>query len=139
MAWLRTQGPDTSIQTDILLHLRTFANQSRMRRLLLGLMAANLSGSEANRLLNQFYSMDSDFSGTIELQELARVTQQVWGKRGARCGALGTFGRVVEVIRKCGSQLVPACTLSSDENSCHARTVNPQSCLHSHPGKACPA
>ena len=81
MAWLRTQGPDTSIQTDILLHLRTFANQSRMRRLLLGLMAANLSGSEANRLLNQFYSMDSDFSGTIELQELARVTQQVRGRR----------------------------------------------------------
>ena len=42
-----------------------------------GLMAANLSGSEANRLLNQFYSMDSDFSGTIELSELAKVTQQV--------------------------------------------------------------
>ena len=77
MAWLRTQGPDTSIQTDILQHLRTFANQSRMRRLLLGLMAAKLSGAEANRLLNQFYTMDSDFSGTIELQELARVTKQV--------------------------------------------------------------
>jgi hypothetical protein len=48
-----------------------------MRRLLLGLMAANLTGSEANRLLDAFYSMDSDFSGTIELQELGKVAKQV--------------------------------------------------------------
>ncbi len=52
MPWLRIQGPDTSINFDFN-HLRDFANQSRIRRLLLGLMASNLSGSEANRLLTQ--------------------------------------------------------------------------------------
>jgi len=58
-------------------HLRTFANQSRMRRLLLGLMASSISGGEANRLLEHFYAMDSDFSGSIEMQELAQVAKQV--------------------------------------------------------------
>ena len=48
-----------------------------MRRLLLGLMAASISGGEANRLLDHFYAMDSDFSGTIEMQELAIVAKQV--------------------------------------------------------------
>ena len=115
--WIRGQGPDVSIRGDILTHLRTFANQSRMRRqenadhtrvhtssllpipcphsfdkssylaltfpiphsprLLLGLMAASISGGEANRLLDHFYAMDSDFSGTIEMQELAQVAKQV--------------------------------------------------------------
>ena len=69
--------PATLLSNDILQHLRTFASQSRMRRLLLGLMAANLSGPEANRLLTQFYSVDRDFSGTIELQELVGAASQV--------------------------------------------------------------
>ena len=51
--------------------------QSRMRRLLLGLMAANLSGIEANRLLSEFYLVDSDGSGTIELNELVEAAKQV--------------------------------------------------------------
>ena len=53
-----------------------------MRRLLLGLMAASISGGEANRLLDHFYAMDSDFSGTIEMQELAQVAKQVRGGGG---------------------------------------------------------
>lgn len=32
MAWLKTQGPDCTISADILGHLRSFANQNRMRR-----------------------------------------------------------------------------------------------------------
>ena len=75
--WVRSQGPDTSIRGEIVSHLREFANQSRMRRLLLGLMASSISGGEANRLLDHFYAMDSDFSGTIEMQELALVAKQV--------------------------------------------------------------
>jgi calcium-dependent protein kinase len=71
MAWLRSvahtapransQQDETSIRRDILDHLRVFANQSRMRRLLLGLMASSISGGEANKLLDHFYAMDSDF------------------------------------------------------------------------------
>ncbi|GAX85949.1 hypothetical protein CEUSTIGMA_g13365.t1 [Chlamydomonas eustigma] len=87
MAWLRSvahtapsatnQQDETSIRRDILDHLRAFANQSRMRRLLLGLMASSISGGEANKLLDHFYAMDSDFSGTIEMKELASVAKQV--------------------------------------------------------------
>ncbi len=33
------QVPDNAIKGDILVHLKAFANQSRMRRMLLGLMA----------------------------------------------------------------------------------------------------
>lgn len=71
------QVPDTTINGDIIGALHTFANHSRMRRLLLGLMADNLTGSEANRMLNQFYLMDSDCSGTIELQELVEAAKNV--------------------------------------------------------------
>lgn len=47
MLWVRSShGPDTTIQADTLANLRAFASQSRMRRLLLGLIASNLTGSE---------------------------------------------------------------------------------------------
>lgn len=72
MPWLIEKAPSTTIiKSDILKHLRSFANQSRIRRLLLGLMASSLSGADANSLLNHFYCMDSDFSGTLEINELA--------------------------------------------------------------------
>ncbi len=82
LPWLRTTAPDVTIKSDILHSLRTFANQSRMRRLLLGLMAANLTGNEANRLLSQFYLVDADSSGTIELPELVQAAQKVGRRRG---------------------------------------------------------
>ncbi|MEW5302698.1 MAG: hypothetical protein WDW36_005452 [Sanguina aurantia] len=77
MPWLLSQVPETFIQAEILHHLRTFANQSRIRRLLLGLMASNLSGGDANRLLGQFYCMDADYSGTIEVEELIESARKV--------------------------------------------------------------
>ena len=77
MPWLIEKAPSTSIiKNDILGHLRSFANQSRIRRLLLGLMASSLSGSDANSLLNHFFCMDSDFSGTLEINELADAAKK---------------------------------------------------------------
>lgn len=76
MPWLKQQVPDTIIQADILGHLRSFANQSRIRRLLLGLMADQLVGATANQMLGQFYSLDQDFSGVLEVQELVKAAQQ---------------------------------------------------------------
>jgi calcium-dependent protein kinase len=65
--------------------MQAFASQSHMRRLLLGLMAQNLTGSEANRLLSEFYLMDSDSSGTIELDELVEAAKKV-GQEGGGDG-----------------------------------------------------
>lgn len=62
---------------DTLRHLRAFANQSRIRRLLLGLMADQLVGSGANQLLGQFYTLDKDFSGTLEVSELVKAAKEV--------------------------------------------------------------
>jgi hypothetical protein len=87
MPWLLTQLPDATIKSDILVHLRAFANQSRMRRMLLGLMACQLSGLEANRLLQQFYCMDVDGSGTIELPELVAAARKVRMCMGILFGA----------------------------------------------------
>lgn len=58
-------------------HLRAFGNNSRMRRMLLGIIALKLTGSEANRMLNQFYSMDSDCSGEIDLKEMIKAAKEV--------------------------------------------------------------
>ncbi|EFJ51622.1 hypothetical protein VOLCADRAFT_116471 [Volvox carteri f. nagariensis] len=76
MPWLKQQVPETVIVPDTLKHLRTFANQSRIRRLLLGLMADQLVGSGANQLLGQFYSLDKDFSGTLEVSELIKAAKE---------------------------------------------------------------
>ncbi|KAG2423985.1 hypothetical protein HXX76_014811, partial [Chlamydomonas incerta] len=72
MPWLKQQAPETIIVPDTLRHLRAFANQSRIRRLLLGLMADQLVGSGANQLLGQFYTLDKDFSGTLECRSWSR-------------------------------------------------------------------
>jgi hypothetical protein len=65
MTWLRKRkdggtgggtadgGQDATLDPAVVQHLREFANQGRMRRMLLGLMAAHISGAEANRLLSQ--------------------------------------------------------------------------------------
>ncbi|GIL67400.1 hypothetical protein Vafri_20799 [Volvox africanus] len=76
MPWLKQQVPETVIVPDTLKHLRTFANQSRIRRLLLGLMADQLVGSGANQLLGQFYTLDKDFSGTLEISELVKAAKE---------------------------------------------------------------
>ncbi|GLC37135.1 hypothetical protein PLESTM_000546600 [Pleodorina starrii] len=76
MPWLKQQVPETVIVPDTLKHLRTFANQSRIRRLLLGLMADQLAGSGANQLLGQFYTLDKDFSGTLEVSELVKAAKE---------------------------------------------------------------
>ncbi|GLI66227.1 hypothetical protein VaNZ11_009966 [Volvox africanus] len=76
MPWLKQQVPETVIVPDTLKHLRTFANQSRIRRLLLGLMADQLVGSGANQLLGHFYTLDKDFSGTLEVSELVRAAKE---------------------------------------------------------------
>jgi hypothetical protein len=49
MPWLKAQVPETVIIPDTLKHLRDFANQSRIRRLLLGLMADQLVGKGRHR------------------------------------------------------------------------------------------
>ncbi|KAG2443965.1 hypothetical protein HXX76_002304 [Chlamydomonas incerta] len=76
MPWLKQQAPETIIVPDTLRHLRAFANQSRIRRLLLGLMADQLVGSGANQLLGQFYTLDKDFSGTLEVSELVKAAKE---------------------------------------------------------------
>ncbi|KAG2498443.1 hypothetical protein HYH03_003700 [Edaphochlamys debaryana] len=76
LPWLKQQVPETVILPDTLQHLRTFANQSRIRRLLLGLMADQLVGSSANQLLGQFYNLDKDFSGTLEVSELIKAAKE---------------------------------------------------------------
>mmetsp|Transcript_7697 Transcript_7697/g.15072 ORF Transcript_7697/g.15072 Transcript_7697/m.15072 type:complete len:598 (-) Transcript_7697:661-2454(-) len=76
MPWLKEQVAETEISSEILTHLYQFSNQSRIRRLLLGLMADQLVGVEANKLLSQFYALDKDYSGTLEVQELIRAAKE---------------------------------------------------------------
>ncbi len=52
------QVPETVIRPNTLQHLRTFANQSRIRRLLLGLMADQLVGAGANQVGTQLQLQD---------------------------------------------------------------------------------
>lgn len=77
--WLAQESPvpDTAISNTIIKHLRTFAGLSRTKRLVLGVCAKNISGSEANRLIQQFLSLDMDFSGTVDFEELALMAKQV--------------------------------------------------------------
>lgn len=70
LPWLREQAPDTSLSNTTLQHLSTFANLSRIRRLLLGVLARNLTGQEANKLVAEFQFMDRDHNGRVDFQEM---------------------------------------------------------------------
>ncbi len=56
---------------------QVFAGMSRARRLMLGVMARSLTGTEANSLLSQFLAFDSDYNGTLDFQELSEAAKQV--------------------------------------------------------------
>jgi hypothetical protein len=55
---------------------------NRTRRLILGVMAKQLTGKEASRLLSQFLAFDADFNGTLDYEELQKAARQVGGWRG---------------------------------------------------------
>jgi hypothetical protein len=78
--------------------LQLFAGLSRARRVMLGVAARNINGSEASRMLKAFLAVDKDFNGTLEFAELAVAAKQVrwlawggvrWG--GVRGGINGTL------------------------------------------------
>lgn len=77
MPWLTgTDQRETQISAEIVAHLHTFASLSRVRRFLLHLLAKKLNGTEANKLMSRFYSLDVDYSGSIELSELVAAARQ---------------------------------------------------------------
>lgn len=76
--WLTgTAAPDKPLSDKAVTSLHRFAELSHGRRLLLGLVARSLSGIEANRVVQQFLSMDADFNGTIDYAELAAAAKAV--------------------------------------------------------------
>lgn len=77
LPWLAQQAPDTAIDPAILHQLQLFANMSRARRLMLGVMAKSLSGTEASKLLRQFLAFDKDYNGTLDYKELSAAAKQV--------------------------------------------------------------
>lgn len=77
--WLAAAAPPTAISTSIMHQLQLFAGLSRARRVMLGVAARNINGSEASRLLKAFLAVDQDFNGTVELHELAVAAKQVGG------------------------------------------------------------
>lgn len=79
--WLAAAAPPTAISTSIMHQLQLFAGLSRARRVMLGVAARNINGSEASRLLKAFLAVDQDFNGTVEFHELAVAAKQVGGAR----------------------------------------------------------
>jgi len=75
--WLAAAAPTTAISTSIMHQLQLFAGLSRARRVMLGVAARNINGSEASRLLKAFLAVDRDFNGTVEFHELAVAAKQV--------------------------------------------------------------
>jgi hypothetical protein len=75
--WLAAAAPSTAISTSIMHQLQLFAGLSRARRVMLGVAARNINGSEASRLLKAFLAVDKDFNGTLEFHELAVAAKQV--------------------------------------------------------------
>lgn len=75
--WLAATAPTTAIPVAIVHQLQLFAGLSRARRVLLGVTANSITGSEASRLLKQFLAVDRDYSGTLDYEELASATKQV--------------------------------------------------------------
>lgn len=77
--WLAAAAPAIAIPAGIVHQLQLFAGLSRARRVLLGVTANSITGSEASRLLRQFLAFDKDFNGTLDYHELALATKQVGG------------------------------------------------------------
>lgn len=75
--WLAATAPSTAIPAAIVQQLQLFAGLSRARRVLLGVTANSITGSEASRLLKQFLAVDRDYNGTLDYEELASATKQV--------------------------------------------------------------
>ncbi|KAI8473120.1 MAG: kinase-like domain-containing protein [Monoraphidium minutum] len=75
--WLAADAPRTAIDASILHQLQLFASLNRARRLMLGVAARVLSGSEASALLRKFLALDKDFNGTLDLKELSEAARQV--------------------------------------------------------------
>jgi calcium-dependent protein kinase len=75
--WLAAAAPQTDIPEAIVHQLQLFAGLSRARRVVLGVAAKSISGTEASRLLKQFLAFDTDFNGTLDYHELASATRQV--------------------------------------------------------------
>eukprot|EP00878_Enallax_costatus_P045105 GHUV01054016.1.p1 GENE.GHUV01054016.1~~GHUV01054016.1.p1 ORF type:complete len:105 (-),score=22.21 GHUV01054016.1:28-342(-) len=75
--WLAAAAPSVTIPAAIVHQLQLFAGLSRARRVLLGVTANSITGSEASRLLKHFLAFDRDFNGTLDYEELASATKQV--------------------------------------------------------------
>jgi serine/threonine protein kinase len=75
--WLAASAPGTAISTSIVHQLQVFAGLSRARRVMLGVAAKAISGSEASRLVKAFLAVDRNFNGTLEFAELAVAAKQV--------------------------------------------------------------
>eukprot|EP00878_Enallax_costatus_P011009 GHUV01011499.1.p1 GENE.GHUV01011499.1~~GHUV01011499.1.p1 ORF type:complete len:360 (+),score=103.35 GHUV01011499.1:1553-2632(+) len=74
--WLAAAAPSVTIPAAIVHQLQLFAGLSRARRVLLGVTANSITGSEASRLLKHFLAFDRDFNGTLDYEELASATKQ---------------------------------------------------------------
>ncbi|WIA16237.1 hypothetical protein OEZ85_012948 [Tetradesmus obliquus] len=74
--WLAAVAPQTAIAPHIVHQLQLFAGLSRARRVMLGVAANSISGSEASMMVKHFLAFDRDFNGTLDLQELALATKQ---------------------------------------------------------------
>jgi calcium-dependent protein kinase len=75
--WLAAVAPQTAIAPHIVHQLQLFAGLSRARRVMLGVAANSISGSEASIMVKHFLAFDRDFNGTLDYQELALATKQV--------------------------------------------------------------
>jgi hypothetical protein len=60
MPWLQNTASEAVVSPAVLDHLRTFGSLSRMRRILLYVLACHVKGGEATKLLANFYSIDQD-------------------------------------------------------------------------------
>jgi calcium-dependent protein kinase len=75
--WLAAVAPQTAIAPHIVHQLQLFAGLSRARRVMLGVAANSISGSEASMMVKHFLAFDRDFNGTLDYQELSLATKQV--------------------------------------------------------------
>jgi calcium-dependent protein kinase len=87
--WLAASAPTTAVSPSIVHQLQLFAGLSRARRVMLGVAAKAITGSEASRLLRAFLAVDKDFNGTLDLQELAVAAKQVRGWCVCACWTAG--------------------------------------------------
>lgn len=69
--WVREGGaPDRELDPEVLVRMRTFAGQARLKKLGLMLVVRHLRTEEIEGLRQLFLDMDTDGSGTITVDEL---------------------------------------------------------------------